>query len=324
MDDDLEQVRVLLEEGADPNARWRCGDRFPLFEAIHSASYPWQPTQRNRDAIVRLLLVHGADSNQRYCPYETRGGYDPAEWLQTYVTPRCTNERALTPLMGAVGFDYWDVVYRLLEAGARPLDLNWFGGTALDLASSNFTYRLILHAAFPGDAAEQRAAEDLLNRLHIGAKDVVHESESGGIPDAYYDEDGYGRERLLIVAAKSGGISADDLSSWMTRRLRRRAISFESPELIEMLLQNGANPNLRHCDRIPGRGPHPACTPENGTTLLMEAAFSELDEMAAVLRRHGADASLRDWEGRTSADYRRMGEEWRKTNPLTAPRLPVF
>ena len=217
------------------------------------------------------------------------------------------------------------MVYRLLEAGARPLDLNWFGGTALDLAHSEFVYRLVLHAAYPGDAAEQRAAEELLNRLGVSAKDIVHESERDGIPHAYYSEDDYGRERLLIAAAKSGGISAGELSSWMTRRLRRSGIGWDRrPEFIEMLLQNGGDPNLRHCDRIPARGPHPGCTLENGTTLLMQAAFSDLAETVLVLQRHGADASLRDWEGRTVEDYKRMGEAWRKANPPTAPPVPVF
>ena len=45
--------------------------------------------------------------------------------------------------------DQAHVVYRLLDAGADPLPVDWNDSTALDYAQSDFSYRLLLAAAFP-------------------------------------------------------------------------------------------------------------------------------------------------------------------------------
>ena len=67
-DGELEDVRILLEHGADPNfqipatasARTRGGDsmtgRTPLYQAVVTKKKPW-----NRKEIVQLLLKYGAD-----------------------------------------------------------------------------------------------------------------------------------------------------------------------------------------------------------------------------------------------------------------------
>lgn len=305
-------MRVLLDQGADPNARWGTGDRFPLFEAIHAAEYGYVRPIAHRDEIVRLLLLHGADPNARYCPYESRG-YQSSSWLDTTEPRTCTNELAMTPLMGAAAYGYAAVVYRLLDAGARPLDQNWFGGTALDMARDEFTYRLILAAAYPGPDADRRAAEELLNRQHVAAMEVIRADGQGRIDPAYYAGSEYGRVRLLITAARMGGASDTEMSTWLNRRLHDR---WDRLDRLTLLLENGADANVRRCSNLPTFSGEPDCTAELGTTLLMEASYyaGYWDDAAAIdlLQRYGADPALRDWRSRTAADYRLLGEALRR------------
>lgn len=88
-------VRTLLEIGADPNGS--DGDGFaPLFAALSmTQQVPGSPVRSDVDDIIRLLLSHGANPNQR--------------GLNDY-----------TPLHMAVAARDLLAVHRLLEAGADP------------------------------------------------------------------------------------------------------------------------------------------------------------------------------------------------------------
>lgn len=88
-------VRTLLELGADPNAP--ADDGFPpLIAALGSTrGHPGAPSRPDVDQIVRLLLAHGADPNQR--------------GLNDY-----------TALHMAVAEGNLLAVQRLLDAGADP------------------------------------------------------------------------------------------------------------------------------------------------------------------------------------------------------------
>jgi hypothetical protein len=64
MRDEPALVLALLEAHADPTARWSShGDRFPLQEVLEIQSYGRRST--HREQIMRVLLSHGADPNQR-------------------------------------------------------------------------------------------------------------------------------------------------------------------------------------------------------------------------------------------------------------------
>jgi hypothetical protein len=88
-------IRELLELGADPNAP--ADDGFPpLIAALtKSRSAPGSPARPDVDEVVRLLLAHGVDPNQR--------GLN--DW---------------TPLHMAVAMRNLLAVHRLLEGGADP------------------------------------------------------------------------------------------------------------------------------------------------------------------------------------------------------------
>lgn len=92
---DIAMVRVLLEEGADPNQRWDLGDliigEIPL--NIAAGSEPargWEPAR-----AVALLLEHGADVNQ-----EDRHGNTADHYAR-----RANNEEALRLLENAGALD---------------------------------------------------------------------------------------------------------------------------------------------------------------------------------------------------------------------------
>jgi ankyrin repeat protein len=94
----LDAVRLLLEAGANPNARVEDHDT-PLLRAVGQKEEP----------IVSLLLEHGAD-------------------------PNLVNDQGKTPLMKAAHYGLPSVAQVLLEAGAEEEIRSDAGATALDLA----------------------------------------------------------------------------------------------------------------------------------------------------------------------------------------------
>ena len=295
------RVRALLDAGADPNERWgETGDYFALEEAIRRY---WAP-QPERDAIVSDLLAHGADPNARYCPPGSRGP----------TITFCANEHGWTPLMAAVTSNQITIARTLLQAGARAGDEGPGRQTALDLARSDTMFDLILTSAFPGADAERRAAHDVLHRLSAGAVDVIRDDTLARL-DAT-GEVSYGRLRLLVAATEpTNGSPVEGRREWLTRHLIEwaasgRPSSFESTG--RLLLEHGADADTRVCrpPAFPAISVF-ACEVEHGITPLMYAELDVSDLAASLLKAHGADPTLRDWAGRSSQDYRRLGTEWR-------------
>lgn len=291
---DATEVERLLAGGASPDARWGGGDRFPLMEAIVPHN---RGPQRERDRIVRLLLAHKADPNQRFCPFESRASDGPET---------CMNGTAMTLLMAAARMNQWDVLYRLLDAGADPSAVNWFGSTALDYAETPFAYHLLLAAAFPGRDGERRAATDLLGRLHLRPPELLDALETRALMSPYYGSGWtYGRLRLLLSALAYTGTDPVRRTSVLTRALRTGVIEAGAGDVATLLVAAGADPNVRACPRTTsGNASDARCAPDTGTTLLMLAVSCGFGALERVLQG-AADESLVDWEHRSAADYRR-------------------
>ncbi|KAI2601749.1 ankyrin [Hypoxylon sp. NC1633] len=98
----LEITDYLLEKGADVNALDK-DENTPLHVAILSKS-------SKTDEIVRKLISNGAELDFR-------------------------DDNGATPLMLAAKDGLWNVVKILLDAGADPFSLNYYGDNALHLAS---------------------------------------------------------------------------------------------------------------------------------------------------------------------------------------------
>ena len=73
-----------------------------------------------------------------------------------------------------------------------------------------------------------------------------------------------------------------------------------------MLLTKGADPNARWCVTIQilrsrdARQLMPGCERERGMTPLMLAASLGAVDLVKLLVQHGADPTLRDWQGKTA------------------------
>jgi len=63
------------------------------------------------------------------------------------------------------------------------------------------------------------------------------------------------------------------------------------------------------------------CTLATGITPLMAASSLAYPQLEALLIQHGAGPALRDWHGRTAADYRTAASAEQRT-PNREPRTP--
>ena len=147
LDDNIGEVRKLLEQGADPSARWKdSGDGFGLQLVLDHEGFGYHVSDPTE--VIRLLIKHGADPNAKWCPFEWRGPY---RWS-------CRSAQGLTPLMGAANAGLTEAVAMLLEAGADAAPRNWNGESALDLATTEIGFELISRSLFPVVATRDQNA----------------------------------------------------------------------------------------------------------------------------------------------------------------------
>jgi hypothetical protein len=116
------------------------------------------------------------------------------------------------------------------------------------------------------------------------------------------------RVKALLEAGADPNVREEDATSWppLAFAMRGKAMTYETSEheyqdrleMMESLLTHGADANIRWCD-----SDRPKCNERNGLTPLMYAATLGYQEFSDLLMKHGADASLRDWNGLTAADY---------------------
>jgi ankyrin repeat protein len=318
----LEDVRRLLNQGANPNARWLDGERFPLQEVLESPAYGYRLNEPVE--ATRLLLQHGADPNAKWCPFESRGpAYDGG--------PSCTTDTAVTPLMFATFWGAREIVQMLLEAGADPTPRDWGGASALDYAYDEVIFEMISRAQFPdlrtrdaqslewvssneGSPFDNSLWRELpITRALTQQEGVVF---PGPPPPPPHSNLLFGIERetrvvnrlrtLLRIGADPdqrltlAGVDSTPLS------LALRANQLRSARV---LLEHGSDVNLRWCTQYEVRDykqiptQPPGCTSSNGMTPLMWAASTNRREAVELLLEFKADRLLRDWTGRSALEY---------------------
>lgn len=304
-----EAAERLIAAGADPDAV-DGGGRTPLHGLWTGDSVERMPTRQERfgrDGIlwdswelttfrgsqaatsptpdlVRILLAAGADADPRDRAGRTplhgaaaRGDEALTVLLEAGANPRHADGRGWTPLHGAVAaseHDTLEAVEALLQRGADPDSRYPTGETPL------------LRAC----AASDRAKIDLL-------------LEYGGDPDARTRE---GRACLhgavvVVVEVPKSRLGVANLPVLLHSRANDRL------QLVDALLDHGADPNLRTRDRRTSLHElltaRPSLPGPFGTPRLAEQDHKELRaQLLETLLAHGAEPGARDARGVTPMD----------------------
>jgi hypothetical protein len=225
------------------------------------------------------------------------------------------------------------MTYLLLDAGADATLTTWTSQAALHQAYSVPVFELLAWALHPDrdshDASTLRYLQTTSPKSHppwaqtdwTPLARVILNGSAGYVPfvppPPSSDDDlaGYRRARAGLVAAILGiGADPNELASpsldWTPLKL---AVDAWDPDIAEMLLARGADPNARWCTttvsdrrgtgslyrRIEG------CEFSTGMTALMHAASFGRVEVVSTLMKLGADPALQDWQNRTAADHAR-------------------
>lgn len=290
LEDQVDVVTALLESGADPNMRWSShGDRAPLNSAIAAEGY-YGP-RLHRAELVSLLVKHGADVNGRWCEFESR--------LASGSVPGCVASGAPTALISATYRNQPDTVSLLLDAGANATAADAEGHIALDHAPNDMMFGLLLMRTF---ASEQEAVRDFTVRVP-----PPYGREQGGDTALHtaLRRSSYGVVRLLLGAGADPNVRTTNAYGGDTPLAL--ALMQQSQPFVRLLLEHGADPNARVCFLTfvqQGKpGSLDGCTVERGLTPLMLASRFAPISLSDLLVSKGADASARDWRGRSADDH---------------------
>ena len=137
---EVECVRLLLRGGADPNAVVKDTGETPLHGALAGAGE--DVSQADRDAVVKLLIAHGADPNRRTIP----GVKSLAYW-------RDVRTRGETALHRAAAYASEETITFLLEAGADKTIRDANGDSPQSWASWHWRSKRLIDLLNPRDPA---------------------------------------------------------------------------------------------------------------------------------------------------------------------------
>ena len=349
----LDIAKLLVERGADVNAKEAWRDQTALIWAVDG----------NFPELTQLLIDNGADVNVRasanewdsQITSEPRAQYRPVGGLTVLVyaarsgCTRCVRSllaagadidkptpEGMTPLMIAIDNTSFDTARVLLDAGANPHVWDWYGRTALYVATDMSSFRgrqphpsassetsatdlvrLLLEAGVNPNAQlnmhrpsrggnNGRFADELLNtgttpllRAAIGA-DVEAARlllEHGALVDL---PSVHGITPLMAAAGHSSGRGFGD------QQLNAAQAQARAIELIDMFLAAGADINAKITDDSSrtasvGRQPN-AVTERKGQTALYGAVKNGWANVVEHLLAKGANPNISDALGRTPVD----------------------
>ena len=234
--DDVESVQLLIDAGADASAANDLG-----------ATPLWAASENGGTAVVRLLLEAGADPNRELLSGETpvmvaarAGSADVVRHLAAAGADLDRQgSRGQTALMWAAAQRHPQVVAVLLEAGAD-----------LDIRSDVWTQVM----AVPPHSKPEYNREI----PHGSNTALLFAVRAGDLPSA----------RILVAA----GADVDDADAWGVSAAVLAAHGGHR-ELLEFLLDNGADPNGA----------------DAGFAALHDAVMRNDSRMVAALLAHGAD-----------------------------------
>ena len=301
-------AELLIEAGANPNYSDSIG-----FSPLHYAA------SLGDEKLVSLLLEQGANPNLKsqlqsditplYLAVKNghlgtlklliKAGADVNTLVE--VESKTGEIGFKTPLLIAIEDANIEIAKLLLDNGANPNRL-WPPDTEFDPA----IVMTPLDAAIYGAQNHPTQAGKLVQLLITRGADVQARTwfRVAGLPKPYDD--------LALLAPPLFA-----------------AVMKGNPELIQILVENGADPNSTACSAAPKRsclsaldlaaivgdparissllqfGANPNNTDTSGMTALHWAAYAGASESAQLLLAHGANPKLKDKEGKTPLDYAR-------------------
>ncbi|WP_165062942.1 ankyrin repeat domain-containing protein [Adlercreutzia sp. ZJ154] len=270
MEGDIVITHLLLEAGADPNARSLNG-LFPLYTAA----------EHGHINVVKELIEHGADVNQ-------------------------TTPKGCTALLNAAEEGQGDVVVYLLKHGADPRIANEFGKTPLQgaeefghdsLAALIYNYEVLgemPRPPFDDDIyswSRNIIGRDVSEREFLAANSLMLINSLDSAKDTAKD----GPKPSIAVAIANGDLeqlsraieSGCDVNAKYVHAGKRITPIVEAAlanryELVEVLLNAGADPNISQ---------------DNGETALMNAAQNGNFSIVSALLEAGADPNAVSYAG---------------------------
>jgi ankyrin repeat protein len=348
----LAVAKLLVERGADVNAKEAWRDQTALMWAV-DGDFP---------ELTQFLIDQGADVNVRasandwdsQITAEPRAQYRPVGGLTVLLyaarsgCTRCVRSllaagadidqptpEGMTPLMIAIDNTSYDTARVLLDAGANPHVWDWYGRTALYVATDMSSFRG--RQPHPTTSSETSATDLMRLLLEAGvnpnAQLNMHRPSRGGNTGRFADELLNTGTTPLLRAAIGGDVEAArlllahgalvDLPSvhgitplmaaaghasarFGEQRPNANQAQAQAIELIDLFLAAGADINAKITDDSSrtanvGRQPN-AVTERKGQTALYGAVKNGWAAVVEHLLARGADAKVSDALGRTPGD----------------------
>jgi ankyrin repeat protein len=349
----LDIAKLLVERGADVNAKEAWRDQTALIWAVDG----------NFPELTQFLIDNGADVNVRasanewdsQITSEPRAQYRPVGGLTVLIyaarsgCSRCVRSlvaagadidrptpEGMTPLMIAIDNTSFDTARVLLDAGANPHVWDWYGRTALYIATDMSSFRG--RQPHPSASSETSATDLVRLLLEAGANPNaqlnMHRPSRGGNNGRFADEllntgttpllraaigmdveaarlllehgalvdlpSVHGITPLMAAAGHSSGRGFGD------QRQNADQAQAQAIELIDMFLAAGADINAKITDDSSrtanvGRQPN-AVTERKGQTALYGAAKNGWGKVVDHLLAKGADPKVTDALGKTPVD----------------------
>jgi ankyrin repeat protein len=348
----LDIAKLLVERGADVNAKEAWRGQTALMWAV-DGNYP---------ELTQFLIDNGADVNVRasandwdsQITAEPRAQYRPVGGLTVLLyaaragCTRCVRSllaagadidkptpEGMTPLMIAIDNTSYDTARVLLDAGANPHVWDWYGRTALYVATDMSSFRGRL--PHPNASSETSATDLVRLLLEAGVNPNpqlnMHRPSRGGNIGRFTDELLNTGTTPLLRAAIGADVEAARLllahgalvdlptvhgitplmaaaghasGRFGEARQDQTQAQARAIELIDLFLAAGADINAKITDDSSrtasvGRQPN-AVTERKGQTALFGAAKNGWADVVEHLLAKGADPTVSDALGRTPVD----------------------
>lgn len=331
----IEAIRILLEAGVDPNAK-KDGVYTPLCTAIRD----------NRADILELLLRNGADPNipaseypafkcithhrEQFLPALVQAGVkldkpkgiaetavvmkNPKvlDWLlKNGVDPNDRCPAGRTPLTTAIRENNIEMVEMLLAHGANPNIRGQDWPVCMAVRHPPVLERILAALqeprAFKGVMEMAVEADQLPSVKLLRAAGVSVEDRNGGVFSPLTTAIRERRTEIVAYLIDEGGADVNAPGEHLPIVKSLRRCQTEHTEIIDMLLDRGADPNKMY------RG-------WNGIMQALENG--DLDMLKKLASRAGVDLEVRDELGRTVTEIARS-RRWEEAVSILLSSKPV-